>query len=113
MNDRGWEELVDWIDQKYEIDSHKKTEEAMPDDPNLKQQIEVIEFTKDDQAHRIERITSPRILDKKTFYHKTGASERDQYVYDPIETSSKVVFWRQSAGEWHEIKPEALLGAAG
>jgi len=110
MNDRGWEELVDLIDQKYEIDDHQKLDEVMPDNPDLHRQIEIITFSKGGDDYKIERIISPRILDKKTFYHKTGASERDQYVYDPEETSNRVVFWRQVAGEWQEIKPEALFG---
>lgn len=110
MNDRGWEELVDLIDQKYQIDQHHNSREPLPDNRSLHRDVELIEFEKDNQKYKIERVTAPRIVDKKTYYHKVGSSEHSEYVYDPIETTNKVTFYAQTPdGHWNEIGPEQLL----
>jgi hypothetical protein len=110
MNDRAWGELIDLIDEQYTIDSSKRREEPLEDDKKLKQTIESIEFEKDNIKYRIERITGPRIIDKKTFYSGHGSANRIQYVYDPEETSSRVVFYKQLAdGHYNEISPEDLM----
>ena len=110
MNDRAWGELVDLIDEQYVIDNSDRREESLKDDKKLKQTVESIEFEKDNIKYRIERITGPRIIDKKTFYSGHGSANRIQYVYDPEETSSRVVFYKQLAdGHYNEISPEDLM----
>ena len=110
MNDRAWGELVDLIDEQYVIDNSNRREESLKDDKKLKQTVESIEFEKDNIKYRIERITGPRIIDRKTFYSGHGSANRIQYVYDPEETSSKVVFYKQLAdGHYNEISPEDLM----
>jgi len=110
MNDRAWGELVDLIDEQYAIDNSDRREESLEDDKKLKQTVESIEFEKDNIKYRIERITGPRIIDKKTFYSGHGSANRIQYVYDPDETSSRVVFYKQLAdGHYNEISPEDLM----
>ncbi len=110
MNDRAWGELVDLIDEQYVIDNSNRREESLKDDKKLKQTVESIEFEKDNIKYRIERITGPRIIDKKTFYSGHGSANRIQYVYDPEETSSRVVFYKQLAdGHYNEISPEDLM----
>ncbi len=110
MNDRAWEELVDLIDDQYTIDNSNRKEEALEDNKKLKQIIESIEFEKDNIKYKIDRVTGPRIIDKKTFYSGHGSANRMQYVYDPEETSSKVVFYKQLAdGNFNEISPEDLM----
>ena len=110
MNDRAWGELVDLIDEQYAIDNSNRREESLEDDKKLKQTVESIQFEKDKIKYRIERITGPRIIDKKTFYSGHGSANRIQYVYDPEETSSRVVFYKQLAdGHYNEISPEDLM----
>lgn len=110
MTDRGWEELVDQLDQKFGLSNHQRRREPLPDRPELHRDVEQLEFEKGGHHFRVERVVGPAVIDKKTFYHKVGTSEHTQYVYDPTETSSQVHFYRAgSAGEWTEIQPEALL----
>lgn len=110
MNDRAWEELIDLIDNKYEVDVSDRREEALEDNKKLKQTIESIGFEKDNIKYKIERITSPRVVDKKTFYSGQGTANRLQYVYDPEETSTKVYFYKQLLdGNYNEITPEELM----
>ena len=110
MNDSAWEELVDLIDEQYEIDKSNRHEEPLEGEKKLKQTIESIEFEKDNIKYKIDRVTGPRIIDKKTFYSGHGSANRMQYVYDPEETSSKVVFYKQLVdGNYNEISPEDLM----
>lgn len=110
MSDKSWEDLVDRIDQAYTIDNSEKLTESIEEHPNLKRNIERIEFEKDNKKFRIERVTSPTIIDKKTHYSHRGVANRIEYQYDPNETSSKVVFYMQLAdGHWNEITPEAMM----
>jgi hypothetical protein len=110
MNDRAWEELVDLIDDQYTVDKSDRREEPLEGEKKLKQTVESIEFEKDNAKFRIERISGPRIIDKKTFYSGHSAASHSQYVYDPEETSSKVVFYKQlTDGNFNEISPEDLM----
>jgi len=110
MSDKGWDDLINLIDEKYGIDSSDRLSEKLEDDGALKKTIERIDFEKDNIKYRIERVTSPAIIDKKTHYHQKGSADRVQYVYDPEETSTKVLFYKQLAdSNYNEISPEDML----
>lgn len=110
MNDRAWEELIDKIDELYQIDRTGKRGEALEDNNKLKRLIESIEFERDNSKYKIERVTSPAIVDKKTYYSRVGGAHRLENIYDPKETTKKVLFFKaQPDGYWNEITPEELL----
>lgn len=110
MSDNAWEELIDRIDAMYTVDSSVRLQEPLEDDSKLKQTIERIEFEKDNIKYRIDRVTSPAILDRKTHYHHRGSANRIEYVYDPEDTTTKVVFYKKLAdGNYNEITPESML----
>lgn len=110
MSDKAWEELIDLIDTKYQVDASDRREEPMQDNHKLKQVIDSIEFEKNNTKFKIERVTSPRIIDKKTFYSGQSSANRLQYIYDPEETSTKVLFYKQLPdGHYNEITPEELM----
>ena len=110
MSDKAWEELINLLDEKYTVDITNKFTEKLEDNPKFTKTIERIEFEKDNIKYRIDRVTSPLILDKKTHYSHRGSANHIEYIYDPDETSSKVVFYQQLAdGHYNEISPEAML----
>ena len=110
MNDTAWEELVNRIDEMYTIDSSTRLVEKLEDSPKLSRTIQRIEFEKDNVKYRIDNIESPKINDKKSFYHHRGAANRVEYKYDPEETSKKVVFYKKlSDGHFNEISPEEMM----
>jgi len=110
MSDKAWDDLVNLIDEKYQIDSSDRLKEEIEDNPGLKKTIERIEFEKDNTKYRIDRVTCPAIIDKKTHYHHRGSANRVEYIYDPEETTTKVVFYQQlSDGHYNEISPESML----
>jgi len=109
MNDRAWEDLIDVFDERYGLENFNKKTEALADNQKLTQTIETVEFKKDGQTYRIQRVTAPAVIDKKSFYHRTGQATQIQNVYDESEMSHKVTFFKQSTGgEWEEVAPESL-----
>lgn len=62
---------------------------------NSSRLLRVLVLKKNNVKFKIERITSPRVIDKKTFYSGQGTANRLQYVYDPEEISTKVLFYKQ------------------
>lgn len=110
MNQRGWEDLVDLIDQRYGLDNHKKSVEALPENHRLEQTVDAIWFEKGDESYKIERITRPAVTGTKTHYAHRGVASHVEHTYDDAETVSKVVFYKQDqAGTWQEVSPEGLL----
>ncbi len=109
MNDRGWEDLVDRIDVNFGIEHMRKLEEPLEDDSRLKAQVEQIDFIRQGVTYRVERRTSPAILDKKTNYNKTGIATSAHVTYDPTELTHKVGFYRLDGENAVEIAPEELL----
>lgn len=110
MSDKAWEDLVDLIDAKYAIDKSDRQEVPLEDDHKFKKIVESIYFERDNVKYKIERTVGPRIMDKKTFYSGQGVASHAKYVYDPSETSSKVLFYRQLPdGNFNEISPEELM----
>lgn len=110
MNDTAWEELVNRIDEMYTLDNSTRVVEKLEDNPKLSKTIQRIEFEKDNVKYRIDNVESPKINDKKTFYHHKGTADRVEYIYDPEETSKKVIFYRKLAdGDYNEISPEEMM----
>ena len=110
MTDRAWEELVDRFDQRFGLKNFHKKTEPVEDNHKLTKTLETIEFSHDGNDFRVVRITAPLVVDRKTFYHRTGQSDHSQNIYDETETSHRVVFYKQAAsGDWEEISPESLL----
>ena len=69
--------------------------------------VEFIEFESPMGRMKMERTTSPAVLDKKTLYSKTaGRAGRIEYVYSETEFSHrlKAYKWSEGLGEWEEVK---------
>ncbi len=109
MSDRAWEELLDVIDQKYGILSHKVDKHALSDAHELEETVTCVVFERSGTEYKFERVTRPRVADKKTHYHRSGGAQRIENIYDPTETTSKVLLFRKEGGTWLEIEPTGIL----
>lgn len=109
MNDRAWEDLVDRIDVNFGIEHMRKFEEPLEDDSRLKAQVEQIDFVRQGITYRVERRTSPAIVDRKTNYNKTGIATSSHTTYDATDMTHKVMFYRMDGDTVVEITPEELL----
>lgn len=110
MSDQAWEQLVDLIDQKYGIEKHKKHTEKLAGKQKLEKLHDEIIFEKDGEIYKVDRVTSPAVVNTKTLYAHRGTAQRVEHEYDPAEFVHRVEFYRQSgSGDWREISPEDLM----
>lgn len=106
MNDDKWGEILDRVEEKFDVvDSGKET---ISDVPNAF--VEFIVFDSAMGRIRLERKTSPRVLDKKMF----GAQKRTmgvgvEYVYSEDEFVKTFKAFKFEDGEWVPFEAEGLL----
>ncbi len=109
MDDTGWDKIVDAIDAKFGIENHGRRSEPMEDRPDLTQQIAFIEFKRDGEDYRFERVTHAAIVDRKSHYHKTaGAGVRFENIYDESDVMHKTRLYKRVGGEWEPMNLEAF-----
>lgn len=109
MSDRAWEELLDLIDEKFGIDSLQTQKQPLADNPELSETVVTVSFERSGQAYRFVRTIRPRVIDKKSYFHRTGGAQRVENVYDPDETTAFVSFYKKQGSDWQEISPESFL----
>lgn len=110
MSDQAWEQLVDLIDQKYDIIKHKKHTEELPSGKQKLERLhDIVIFEKNGKKYKIDRVSSPAVLGTKTHYAHRGTAQRIEHEYDPGELVHKVYFYEQDhTDSWKEISPEDL-----
>ena len=106
MNDDKWGEILDRVEEKFDVvDSGK---EILEDIPNAF--VEFIIFDSPMGRLRLERKTSPRVLDKKTL----GAQKRTmgvgvEYIYSKDEFVKTFKAFKLVDGEWVPFEAEDFL----
>lgn len=109
MDDRGWEKIVDAIDAKFGILRHGRDSRPLEDKPELTEQVAFIEFERSGEHYKLERVASPAIADRKTYYHKAATGGvRFENVYDADSVSYRTNFYKQENGEWVALEPDAF-----
>ncbi len=109
MNTTAWERLVDSIDLKSGVDRHGKSQRPIEDHPKLEERVEFVEFESSGRPLRLERITGPAIVDRKTHYsHRPGVANRIETIYDSSEEASRVRLLERNGDDWTEVELSAL-----
>ncbi|HSX41133.1 MAG TPA: hypothetical protein VLF21_00645 [Candidatus Saccharimonadales bacterium] len=109
MNDSAWERLIDAVDATCGIDKHSKNMRPLDDRPDLNETVEVFEFERGGQAYKLERVSGPAIIDRKThFTHRAGTANRIENIYDEHELGHKVTLYKNEAGDWQPQDMSAL-----
>jgi len=109
MSDEKWEKLVFLIEQRCKITSRKTEELAVAktaSGQSIVGQREFVEFESPLGKMKIERITRPRVIDKKVLHTKRiGGKVAVDYVYSPDEFISeiKIYQWQSQNNLWQEI----------
>ncbi|MEK7606700.1 MAG: hypothetical protein AAB444_00670 [Patescibacteria group bacterium] len=103
MTDDRWREVVDKVKAQFQVrDEGRREIEDIP-----RAFAEYIIFETPQGEIKLERVTSPVVLDKKTIYSKlAGSASRVEYTYSDTEMFSKLrVFkWVESRDEWEEMR---------
>ena len=108
MNEGMWEDLLLRLEDKVGPLKVEKLSETRTDDigQNIVSNIERIEFELGGNTLRVEKVTKPLILDKKTHYtHTAGARASVEYVLSEDETTTHIKAYRldPDLDEWLEI----------
>jgi hypothetical protein len=107
MEDTGWNKIVDAIDTKFGLIDHGHKTEPLEDRHDLTQTIHYIVFEKSGEQFKIERVTSPAIIDRKSIHAKSAhSSVRFENIYDPEESMHKTNFYRRSGADWEIMNPD-------
>lgn len=109
MNQASWERLADAVDVKFGITNHGNLTRPLEDKPTLTEQVNFIEFDRDGHNYRLEHVTRPAIVEKKSFHGKAASSGvRFENIYDPDDLVSKVDFFVKNGDEWQTIDPSDI-----
>jgi hypothetical protein len=108
-DDNAWDRIVDAIDSRFGLDKHGRLTRPIEDHLDLTEQVAFIEFTRDGDKYRLERVTGPAIIDKKAIGgRRVGAELRYETVYDANETTHRTIYYKDDGGEWTKLDPSAL-----
>lgn len=108
MNVELWGDIRDRLEDQYGELEVEKLSETREDDTGQKltSEIERIEFETAQGKMRVELVTAPMILDKKTHYtHTAGARANVEYVLSDTEKTQRIRAYRydEDTDEWLEI----------
>jgi len=107
MNQEKWENLINDIKDKFEVEEHnnKHFDEMGGTD------IEFIIFKSPLGRVKLEHIIKPVVLDKKTNYSQRIGSETSvEYVYSEDEKTSRLIAykWDDHEDDWVEISADSF-----
>jgi hypothetical protein len=107
--DKGWDRIVDAIEQKFGIQKHGRSERPVEDAREMTEKVAYVIFDREGERYKLERVAGPAIIDRKTFgSRRIGSDVRYENVYDPDEITFKTNFYREDGDEWEPIDPSAL-----
>ncbi len=112
MTDNTWQDLISKIEDKVGIIRSKNHKESLPDKLDLEKEVSQYWFNSNGQSFRIERVVSPRVIDQKTIYNKSGHSKvKVNNIYSDNEISSKVSLYRYigNSDEVESVDLEVLI----
>lgn len=108
MNAELWGEILDRLEDQYgELEIEKLTDTREDDTgQKLVSEIKRVEFETVQGKMRVELVTAPMILDKKTHYtHTAGARANVEYVLSDTEKTERIRAYRydEDTDVWIEI----------
>lgn len=102
MTPEKWEEIVGEIKDKFEVEKHDR--EHLEEEGGV--DIEILVFIGTLGKMKLEFITKPRIIDKKTDYSlRIGSETNVQYIYSDTEKTYHLhaYKWDEENQDWIEI----------
>lgn len=114
MNDERWNNIISMVQEKFSPADLSGKEIEIGEDKHsnpIMGRVEQIEFSGPLGQMKLERVTKPKVLDKKTLYSNRGGSDvRVDYVYSENEVvqTMKAYRWDEDDNMWVEIEAGAL-----
>jgi hypothetical protein len=107
MTDEKWFDLKEKIKEKFGDYKESAEDTSREDDTGNKipERTERIEFTSPLGEIRLERISHPKIIDKKAHYHKGSGGAKVEFILSPDEVTHKLnAYKKDEAGEWRTLE---------
>ncbi|MDD3679010.1 MAG: hypothetical protein PHT36_02065 [Patescibacteria group bacterium] len=107
MNNEKWGDLKIKIEDNFkDLVILKENEERKDDVGNtIKTDIETLEFTSPLGKIRIVRTSRPKIIEKKSHYHKGAGAAKIEYVLSEDEMHHEInIFKINDTGEWELLE---------
>lgn len=113
MNDEKWYDLKTKIQDKFKDHVESVDYEEKEDGIGniIKTKIETLEFMSPLGEMQIIRKSRPKILDKKSHYHKGAGAAKVEYILSKEEMHHQIeIFKKDDTGEWValELPPEKI-----
>ena len=102
-----WKNLIDDIKDKFEVEEQNK--EHLDEQGGT--DVEFIIFKSPLGRMKLEYITKPVVLDKKTTYsQRIGSQTNVEYVYSPDEKTNRLIAykWNEIQDDWVEINADSF-----
>jgi hypothetical protein len=104
MTDEKWIDLKVKLKEKFGGYEESITDEGGEDDMGhqIPAKVETLEFDSPLGHLRIARTTKPKILDKKTYYHKGAGGAQVEYILSNDEFTYRITVTKldEVTGEW-------------
>jgi hypothetical protein len=107
MNDEKWDSLLSEIEDKFGFKSRNK--KPLAPGPG---EIETVEFDGPAGPMRLERVSKPVVLDRKTHYSKRiGSATTEEYQYSETDKYHRVrlLRWNNLEGNWMEVDLDKMV----
>lgn len=114
MNPSKWEEIVYQIEEKFGIDNHRTEDFVVAeqhDSTKIIGQKEIVEFEGASGKMKLERVSQPKVIDKKVLSSKRiGGKAAVDYVYSTSENTEyvKIYRWDETTQNWIEITSNGI-----
>lgn len=110
MNDEKWYDLKEKVKEKFSDYQQSVLDTSREDDTGsqIPETTERLEFTSPLGEMRLERITHPKIIDKKAHYHKGSGGAKVEFILSPDEVTHKLnIYKKDETGEWRPLEVPA------
>ena len=112
MNTEKWEKIIYQIEEKFGVDRHEFEDFVVGETLQGKKIMgkkEIVEFKSPFGKMKFEKITKPKIIDKKILTSKRiGGRAAVDYIWSDTEESSFIKIYKEDNGVWGEVNPESL-----
>ncbi len=109
MTNERWDSLVARLMDRYPDTRFQKFTEQ--NDWGVEERHEVLIFRNtEDKKFELERVTRPRVEDRKITYNKRHAGSQETVIYSQTEFVNFVKLFRLDGDEWVEIDLNSIEG---
>ena len=106
MKEERWETLVSRLMDRFKDARFQRFKEE--NDYGVEESHEVLMFSGNGKKYELERITRPRVEERRINYSKRMSGSTESVTYSATETVSFVKLYRLDDDDWNEIDLDAI-----